>query len=246
MELSDLDFAYPTHLVATEKVSESRVLVTRLFSTQSQDNSRPNPHDLHADFQELGQVRDLLGFFKPGDVLVINNTKVLARRMFSDTGFEILFLRPVAGEDKNAMTYSEYWQVLCPSSQWPKDTKMKLPEAISVSLVARGRTQVVKVERDDINHRSAEILTEEYFLKNADIPLPPYILKARNEKRARLKDFSDYQTHWAKQPGSLAAPTASLHFSRELLTALREYGVMVLEMTLHVGLGTFFANYNES
>lgn len=213
MELADLQFEYPAELVATEKKTPSRIMLAKgLKST---------------DFQvsELVSIDHLLALFEAGDVLVINNTKVLARRLFSDTNFEILFLQ------KNSDA-PDLWQVLCPSRQWPKNMKMQFPEGLSAELVERGRTQTVRVF-------PAEKWTEDYFEKYADLPLPPYILKTRKERRARMQDLVDYQTKWAKLPGSLAAPTASLHFSNEVLQVLKLRGVHIAEMTLHVGLGTF-------
>ena len=212
MELSDLQFEYPPELVATEKQTPSRVLVTQVFAGKK------------TDFTELKSAQDISSIFNSGDVLVINNTKVLARRLFSETHFEILFL--------SALPEAGCWQVLCPSSQWPKNSLMKFPDGVTAELVERGRTQIVRVT-------PAEILTEDYFVKYADLPLPPYILKTRKEKRTREQDKLDYQTYWAKIPGSLAAPTASLHFSKATIDDLRNRGVQVLEMTLHVGLGTF-------
>ncbi len=204
MQLSDLQFEYPPELVATEKKTPSRILVAQLA------------------LKKIAESEDLFSYFGEGDVLVINNTKVLARRLFSETNFEILFLKELPEPG--------LWQVLCPSSQWPKHTLMKFAEGVTAELVDRGRTQVVRVTPQ---------LTAEYFSRHADLPLPPYILKTRKEKRARAQDKFDYQTSWAKIPGSLAAPTASLHFSREQIEELRAKGVQVVEMTLHVGLGTF-------
>ncbi len=211
MELSDLQFDYPPQLVATEKKTPSRALVAKLDSQ-------------NAEFTELDNTSEIISFFSAGDVLVINNTKVLARRLFSESQFEILFL--------NELPEKGLWQVLCPSSQWPKNTLMKFAEGVSAELVQTGRTQIVKVT-------PFEKLTEEYFSQHADLPLPPYILKTRKERRARFQDKTDYQTAWAKMMGSLAAPTASLHFSQNTIELLKSRGVKVLEMTLHVGLGTF-------
>ncbi len=212
MELTDLRFDYPPELIATEKQVPSRILLTRLSQAQG------------AQITELKSKVELCSLFQKGDVLVVNNTKVLSRRLFSDTQFEILFL--------NQMPEPGLWQILCPSSQWPKNKLMNFPESVTAELVERGRIQTVRVH-------PAEKLSEEYFLKYGDPPLPPYILKARKERRARLQDKLDYQTKWAKIPGSLAAPTASLHFSKETFDELKGIGVQILEMTLHVGLGTF-------
>ena len=219
MKLSDLAFDYPPHLVALHKEAKSRVLVVELAAAAD------------TKLQELDGVSQLFSFFSAGDVLVLNNTRVLPRRLFAENNFEILFLNQL-GTDLGGET----WSVLCPSSQWPKDAELRLPDGFFVKLVERGRPQIVQVRGPQGEGQS---LTEEYFQKHADLPLPPYILKARKEKRARPLDQDDYQTQWAKIPGSLAAPTASLHFSTDDIAAIRALGVKVVEMTLHVGLGTF-------
>lgn len=92
-------------------------------------------------------------------------------------------------------------------------------------------------------------LTEDYFEEVGDVPLPPYIQKARGQREGRLEDKTWYQTEWAKFAGSSAAPTASLHFHNEDFEKLKDRGVNVAKLTLHVGLGTFlpiaFENLSE-
>jgi S-adenosylmethionine:tRNA ribosyltransferase-isomerase len=129
----------------------------------------------------------------------------------------------------------EFWEVLCPSSRWKQGVKQILPgtvngEKVTLELVSRGRPQVVC---------SSVPLSEDYFENQGELPLPPYIQKARGERKNRVDDRADYQTAWAQQGGSLAAPTASLHFSAADIRNLRSRGVKVVEITLHVGLGTF-------
>ncbi len=207
MRIEELDFEYPENLVATERAPTSRVLLTR------------EPYQ----FQELGGgLKELTEFFEKGDVLVINDTKVLARRIFSEEGLEILFLAPVKDETE--------WSVLCPSTRWKNGKLQTLPGGVTLELVARGRPQTVKANTQ---------LTPEYFEKYGDLPLPPYIQKARDERKNRTQDKTQYQTAWAEKPGSLAAPTASLHFSNDDLAKLRAKGVVIKHVTLHVGLGTF-------
>jgi S-adenosylmethionine:tRNA ribosyltransferase-isomerase len=207
MRIEELDFSYPENLVATERASTSRVLITR------------KPYQ----FQELGGgLTELTEFFEPGDVLVINDTKVLARRVYSEAGLEILFLQSNKDETE--------WSVLCPSTRWKNGTTQSLPGGITLELIARGRPQTVRANKS---------LTSEYFEQHGDLPLPPYIQKARDERKNRAKDKTQYQTAWAEKPGSLAAPTASLHFSTDDLAKLKAKGVVVKHVTLHVGLGTF-------
>lgn len=214
MRIEELDFHYPENLVATERAAVSRVLVVRAQS--------------EAQELKLG-LEDLVSLFEKGDVLVVNDTKVLSRRVFSESGLEILFLS--ANEDLCD------WLVLCPSSRWKPDTKQMLPSGVELELIARGRPQTV---------RSSQPLTDTYFETHGDLPLPPYIQKARDERRNRSLDKTNYQTAWAEKPGSLAAPTASLHFTNEDLAKLRAKGVVVEHVTLHVGLGTFLPVTTET
>jgi S-adenosylmethionine:tRNA ribosyltransferase-isomerase len=207
MRIEELDFPYPESSVAVERAPVSRVM---LFH-------KGEPRELA---QGLG---DLVDFFEAGDVLVINDTRVNPRRVFTEAGLEILFLNPV-GEDLKT------WQVLCPATRWKNGATQLLPGQVKIDLIARGRPQTV---------RTSEDLTEDYFEKHGELPLPPYIQKARDERHNRVLDKTSYQTAWAEKPGSLAAPTASLHFSESNLDQLKAKGVQVVKVTLHVGLGTF-------
>ncbi|MEZ0391359.1 MAG: tRNA preQ1(34) S-adenosylmethionine ribosyltransferase-isomerase QueA [Pseudobdellovibrionaceae bacterium] len=204
MKLSDLQFDYPENLVATKPTRPSRVLWV--------EKGEP---------QEIS-VAELLEKIPAGDVLVLNNTKVLKRRVFAGD-LEILFLGRLSGHE-------ERWEVLFPSRKYAIGEKIELPLGVQMTLVQKGRPQVVEV---------SEALNEAYFEKVAELPLPPYIQKARGERHTVEADESWYQTAWAKEPGSFAAPTASLHFSSKDLEQLAKKGVKIVELTLHVGLGTF-------
>jgi S-adenosylmethionine:tRNA ribosyltransferase-isomerase len=207
MKLEDLDFSYPENLIAIEPQRPSRIMwVESVGST------------------ELTGKAELISKFQAGDCLVVNDTKVLKRRVFSATELEILFLGPT---DTGSL---RRWQVLCPSSRWREGTVQTLPGGVELQLLSRGRIQVIETNRD---------LDDSYFERLGEMPLPPYIQKARGERHNRALDERVYQTAWAKSAGSLAAPTASLHFSQMDLQALRERGVHVHTVTLHVGLGTF-------
>jgi S-adenosylmethionine:tRNA ribosyltransferase-isomerase len=203
MKLADLDFFYPPELIATHPIRPSRVMCV---------DSVGNPSEV--------TLQDLLGKIPSGDVLVVNNTQVLKRRVFAEE-LEILFLKQV-----DSLT----WEVLFPSKRIKLGTEIKLPLGIVLTLVEKGRPQRVRLNQE---------ITEEYFQKVAELPLPPYIQKARSQRHTVDADESWYQTAWAKSPGSFAAPTASLHFSAADLECLRARGVKVVELTLHVGLGTF-------
>ncbi|MEK7356558.1 MAG: tRNA preQ1(34) S-adenosylmethionine ribosyltransferase-isomerase QueA, partial [Bdellovibrionota bacterium] len=206
MRTESLDFPYPDDLVATERAPTSRVMYVE-----------------SAEPRELGGLDEILAKFQKGDVLVLNDTRVLNRRVFAESELEILFIAPL----DEARTR---WSVLCPATRWKNGVDQKLPCGVMLKLVERGRPQTVEASRS---------LDETYFDEAGELPLPPYIQKARGTRHNRSEDKTAYQTQWARNAGSLAAPTASLHFSTEQLDALRERGVSVQFLTLHVGLGTF-------
>lgn len=206
MKLSELDFMYPSDLIATSPQRPPRVLWV----------DQQGPCEI--------SLTKLLDQIPPGDILVINDTRVLKRRVYSEDGLEILFLDSKDGEARLE------WEVLFPSKKMKVGQQIRLPFGLVLTLSEKGRPQKV---------RSSHPLSEDYFDKVAELPLPPYIQEARGERHAREEDQSWYQTAWASVPGSLAAPTASLHFSAKDMEQLRQKGVEIINLTLHVGLGTF-------
>lgn len=203
MKITDLDFSYPEELIATEPQRPSRVMWVSPLG---------EPEEI--SFSEL--VRRI----PQGDVLVVNNTRVLKRRVFSGD-IEILFLKQFDGTD---------WEVLFPSKKIKVGSVLELPLGVTMTLLEKGRPQKVRLSQE---------VAEDYFQKVAELPLPPYIQKARSQRHTVEADESWYQTAWAKEPGSFAAPTASLHFTFQDMQQLRAQGVQICEVTLHVGLGTF-------
>jgi len=203
MKLTELDFFYPEELVATSPQRPSRVMWV-------------DPSGCPSEMV----FKELFAHFQKGDVLVVNNTEVLKRRIFSED-LEILFLKQL--DNLN-------WEVLFPSRKYRLGAVVNLPLGIKMTLTEKGRPQRVRL---------SEPVTEDYFQKVAELPLPPYIQKASAQRHTVEADESWYQTAWAKKPGSFAAPTASLHFTQDDLKRLRDHGVQVVELTLHVGLGTF-------
>lgn len=200
----DLFFSYPEDLVAVQPQSPPRVMWV---------GDGVDPVEI--------SLRDLCERIPAGDFLVLNNTKVVKRRIFAGD-LEILFLRPL-GERR--------WQVLFPSRQLKIGAHLPLPiPGVEATLIAKGRPQILELSRD---------LTDLDFESHGELPLPPYIQKAREERHNRPLDDDWYQTAWAQAPGSLASPTASLHFRESDLEFLRARGVQIREITLHVGLGTF-------
>lgn len=208
MKLSDLDYEFPEELIATTPSRPTRVMWV--------ENDQA-PLEL-----TLAQVLEKI---PAGDIFVINNTKVLKRRVFAEADVEILFLDQVGESEK-----SNTWKVLFPSKKFEVGSELKLPLGHTMKLIEKGRPQIVEVTPP---------MTETDFEKCAELPLPPYIQKARQERHNVKNDESWYQTAWAEKPGSMAAPTASLHFSETDIANLRKKGVQVVEVTLHVGLGTF-------
>ena len=160
--------------------------------------------------------KDVIDYLEPGDCLVINNTKVIPARLFGikDTGahVEVLLLKRIQGDIWEAMVRP--------------GNKLK-PGAIEVTIldVLEGGNRKVELKYDGIFN---EVLDEVGLM-----PLPPYITEAARD------DNEKYQTVYAKYEGSAAAPTAGLHFTEELLEKIRNKGVDIANVTLHVGIGTF-------
>lgn len=168
--------------------------------------------------------KNIVEYFKPGDCLVLNDTRVLPARLFGtkeDTGanVEVLLLKQEAGDK---------WETLVkPAKRIKEGTKISFGD---------GRLSAVCVGTADHGGRTLEFQYEGIFYEVleslGEMPLPPYI-------KEQLEDRERYQTVYAKERGSAAAPTAGLHFTEELLAELREKGVRIAFITLHVGLGTF-------
>lgn len=172
------------------------------------------------------KISSLPTFLQPGDCLVLNDSRVrparlLGEKMETGAKIELLILKPL-GED--------VWETLVkPAKRIKPGTVVQfgngklLATALEKSEVDGGWLFRFDYQTDDI---------ETLFNELGDMPLPPYI-------RERLDDPERYQTVYAKQVGSAAAPTAGLHFTDELLTALQKQGIQIAYLTLHVGLGTF-------
>ncbi|HPI41877.1 MAG TPA: tRNA preQ1(34) S-adenosylmethionine ribosyltransferase-isomerase QueA, partial [Pseudobdellovibrionaceae bacterium] len=228
----DLQFEYPESLTATEPSTQPRVLInerkenqhTETLSSDSQNPENQNPENQNSENQNPEnyeiQIKDLIEKFNPGDVLVLNETQVLKRRVFVERR-EILFIKEIK---------PQLWEVLFPVRGMSVDDSLNLPEGKIMTLVEKSKPQVVRI---------SEALDEAYFERHGEVPLPPYIQKNRDQRHSRKEDDRWYQTVWARNKGSLAAPTAGLHFKEHHLERLREKGVLIQKMTLHVGLGTF-------
>lgn len=168
--------------------------------------------------------KDIVNFLDENDVLVLNDTKVIPARLFgvkedTQAHIELLMLKEM-GDD--------VWQTLCKPAR-----RVKLGTVVSFG---DGLLKAECIKEDEDGIRYFKMIYEGIFLeildKLGEMPLPPYI-------HEHLEDKDRYQTVYAKNPGSAAAPTAGLHFTKEILEALSAKGVTICYITLHVGLGTF-------
>ena len=214
LETADFYYDLPEELIAqtpAEKRSMSRLLVV--------DRNKEALEHLHFE--------SIIDFLRPEDVLVVNSSKVIPARLLGTshkTGspVELLLLR--AGEDGT-------WECLVrPGKRAKIGARISfggLMEAEILDVVEEGN-RIAKLTYDKERFDSVYAALDEV----GNMPLPPYITK-------KLEDKSRYQTVYAKERGSAAAPTAGLHFTEELLSAIKAKGVGYAEVTLHVGLGTF-------
>lgn len=189
---------------------------------EPRDSSRLLVYDRASDRVEHRIFRDITAYLRKGDVLVVNNTKVLPARMYARTEHggivEVLLLKRL-DIDK--------WEVLVkPGKKCRIGTRLVVSDKLSLTVegVTDSGERIVRFAYDGV--------FEEILDEVGSMPLPPYI-------KEKLKDRNRYQTVYAKTDGSAAAPTAGLHFTPELLQRIRDMGVEIVEVLLHVGLGTF-------
>lgn len=216
MKTSDFDYELPENLIAqfpTQKRSESKMLVL--------DKSKQTLEHKH--------FYDIVDYLTDNDILVLNNTKVIPARLFGtkETGakIEVFLLKDL----KNGR-----WEVLMkPAKRVHLNDKIKISDELSV---------IAKEQMED-GKRIVEIVCDgdiyDLLNKYGNIPLPPYIERKMTSDEIKKLDYNRYQTVYAKKEGSVAAPTAGLHFTEEILQKLKNKGVTVCYVTLNVGLGTF-------
>ena len=210
MKLSDFSYDLPEDLIA-QHPSERRDACRLLCLDKSSGDIR------HAMFP------DILDYMQKGDCLILNDSRVIPARLFAvkrPTGalIEVFLLRPTADP--------HVWECLVkPGRKAGVGVKMDLDDvACEVIDVAEDGNRLIRFTYDgDVTERLKQL---------GETPLPPYI-------HEKLKDPERYQTVYARYDGSVAAPTAGLHFTEELLQKVREKGVEIGFVTLHVGLGTF-------
>ncbi len=214
MRLSEFDFDLPPELIAQEPLprrDDSRLLLV-------------NPDELFTHHRTC----DLPNLLQPGDLLVVNNSKVFPARLSGKTesgaSVEMLLLQPLEGDD---------WEVLArPARKLIAGRKVIFGDGLLTAEIKSVSSQ---------GKRVVEFTSREDFYEAVDqigvTPLPPYIKREGIDRES--DDRHRYQTVYSKERGSIAAPTAGLHFTPELLEALEARGVGRAELTLHVGYGTF-------
>ena len=211
MKVSDFDFELPEELIAQHPL-------------EKRDSSRLMVLDKKTGEIDHKNFHDILDYLVPGDTLVLNNTRVMPARLIGqkeETGskIEFLLLKRIEGDK---------WECLAKPGKRAKigqrftfgDGKLKCEV---VDIVEEGN-RIIEFSYDGIFEQVLDELGE--------MPLPPYITE-------RLEDKERYQTVYSKEKGSAAAPTAGLHFTEELLKDIKDKGVNIAYLTLHVGLGTF-------
>ena len=211
MNINEFDYNLPEELIAqsplTDRTSSKLLVLNR--------KTKKIEHKI---------FKNIIDYLNPGDVLVLNNTKVIPARLIGqkvDTNatIELLLLKDLGNDT---------WECL---SRPQKRLHINTVVSFGGGLL---KASVIELKDDGIVHVKLiyEGILYEILDKLGEMPLPPYIHK-------KLKDKDRYQTVYAKCPGSAAAPTAGLHFTNELLDLLKQKGIIITFVTLHVGLGTF-------
>ena len=211
LKTSDFYYDLPEELIAQDPLED-------------RSSSRLLVLDKETGNTEHHIFRDIVGYLNPGDCLVINDTKVIPARLIGakeETGAKIEVLLLKRGAD-------DVWETLVkPGRKAKPGTRISFGDGLLV-----GEVVDIVDEGNRLIRFEYEGIFEEILDQLGQMPLPPYITH-------QLKDKDRYNTVYAKNSGSAAAPTAGLHFTPELLEEIREKGVDIARVTLHVGLGTF-------
>lgn len=211
MKLTDFNYDLPEELIAQDPLEKRSD--SRLMVVGREDGSITHKH-----------FYDIIDYLNPGDCLVINDTKVIPARLMGvkpDTGASIEVLLLKRKEEK-------VWETLVKPGK-----KMKVgAKVVFGDGLLTGEVIDIVEEGNRLIRFEYEGIWEELLDQLGQMPLPPYITH-------QLKDKNRYQTVYAEHEGSAAAPTAGLHFTKELLQQIKDKGVDIAHVTLHVGLGTF-------
>ena len=210
----DFYFDLPEELIAQSPSEERDLCRLLVLDRQKSENE-------HKVF------RDIIDYLRPEDILVVNSSKVIPARLLGTTektgsSMELLLLKALEGGE---------WETLVRPGKRAKEGAAFSFGGILRAVVTRvldDGNRVVRFEYDTVRYPNIYAVLDEV----GNMPLPPYVTK-------KLENKNDYQTVYAKQEGSAAAPTAGLHFTTELIERIKAKGVGYAEVTLHVGLGTF-------
>ena len=211
MKLSEFDFNLPEELIAQRPLDK-------------RDTSRLMVLNREKQTIEHKHFYDIIDYLQPGDILVRNNTKVIPARLFgikeeTNGHVEVLLLKDL-GDDT--------WECLVGNARIVKiDTVITFGEGLLKAKCIEIKDEGIRVFKMIYTGIFFEILDQ-----LGTMPLPPYI-------KEKLNDQNRYQTVYAKIEGSAAAPTAGLHFTDEIIEKIKAKGIEILDVTLHVGLGTF-------
>jgi S-adenosylmethionine:tRNA ribosyltransferase-isomerase len=208
VDIADYDYELPNELIAQ-------------YAAEPRDSSRVCVLN-QGKIEHPGEFKSIVDYFREGDCLVVNNTRVIPARLTGqrNSGGRVeIFLLEQGAEFE--------WIVMGkPGRALRKGERILLADGITAEVVAAPYSDARRIVRFSCSH-------DELF-KIGTIPLPPYIKRDIEEN-----DNKRYQTLFAKERGAVAAPTAGLHFTDRLIAGLKEKGVHIAEITLHVGLGTF-------
>ena len=215
MQLSDFNYDLPPQLIAQHPLANRTD--SRLLEVKAEGS--------HAALLIDRQFRDILNLIKPGDLLVLNDTKVIPARLHGkkETGGNVeLLIERISAENQ----------------AWVQIRASKVPKTGTIVHVYNKAGETFPVEMIGYDGRFYEVRFPENVFslleRFGELPLPPYI-----EHQPNQEDANRYQTVVAKNPGAVAAPTAGLHFDEAILNQLRELGIKQATVTLHVGAGTF-------
>ncbi len=216
MHINEFDYHLPEELIAQ-------------FPCEKRDCSKLMVLNKNKNIIEHKNFFNIVDCLTDNDILVINNTKVIPARLTGqkDTGANIEVFLLKEKQEKS-------WECLIkPSKRVKPGTVIKVTEKFSVKVIDRAENDKWKVK----------LLYSGNFYENLEkvgnIPLPPYIERKMGDQKIKELDMNRYQTVYAQTPGSVAAPTAGLHFTNDILENLSQKGVQVCSITLNVGLGTF-------
>ena len=210
MKTNEFDYNLPEELIAQHP-------------TKNRDEARMMVLDKNTGEREDKYFYDIIDYLQAGDVLVMNDTRVIPARLFGhrpekEEKIEVFLLTNTEGSK---------WEVLVRPGK-----KMKIGTEVIFSEELSCKVLEIKEDGNRIVEFYYEGIFNEILDRLGNMPLPPYI-------KEKLKDNEDYQTVYSKNPGSVAAPTAGLHFTKELLEKIEAKGIKLAYLTLNVGLGTF-------